>query len=175
MPCSLSERWSIRSSIPNYPLKTGEIISCIGKPRTAKWAQTNFRHVLEKAGIDLPKLPRKKRNICLRCLRHTFIVRSLRKQDLAGIDNYEPAASISVYVGHHDLIETQRYMHMTAENAIDIINATNEYSKGMFPEICECQNSNTSQQNASQLKTQTEIIEYLRNECSKGMFPEAPN
>lgn len=108
---------------------------CTGKPRTPKWAQYRFRSVLAKAGIDLPELPRKQRNICLHCLRHTFIVRSFRKQDLAGIDNYDPAASISVYVGHLNLNGTQRYMHMTAENSIDIINATAEYSKGMFPEV----------------------------------------
>jgi integrase len=107
---------------------------CTGKPRTPKWAQLRFRAVLAEAGIDLPELPRKQRNICLHCLRHTFIVRSFRKQDLAGIDSYDPAASISVYVGHLNLTGTQRYLHMTAENSMDIINATAEYSKGMFPE-----------------------------------------
>jgi integrase len=110
---------------------------CTGRPRTPKWAQYRFRAVLAKTGIDLPELPRKQRNICLHCLRHTFIVRSFRKQDLAGIDSYDPAASISVYVGHLNLSGTQRYLHMTAENSIDIINATAEYSKGMFPEVPE--------------------------------------
>ena len=150
--------------------------NCIGKPRTVDWAQDSFRRVLGKAGIDLPELPRKQRNICLHCIRHTFIVRSFRKQDLAGIDNYDPAASISVYVGHSNLIGTQRYMHMTAENSIDIINATNEHSKGMFPEVRDEPNNTTKQQDILCLKPQTVIVqEDLKNECSKGMFPEVPH
>jgi integrase len=141
-----------------------------GKPRSAKWAQIKFREILIKAGIDSPELPTNQRNICLHCLRHTFIVCSFRKQDLMGIDNYDPAASISVYAGHLDLTGTQRYLHMTAENSIDIINATNEYSKGMFPSV-PVELNDTIEKEMSIITKQPEIsINY----GSKGMFPEVP-
>ena len=140
------------------------------KPRSRSWTQYPFSKILAKAGIDLLELPPGKRNICLHCLRHTFIVRSFRKQDLAGIDNYDPAASISVYVGHSNLTGTQRYVHMTAENSIDIINATNEYSKLMFPIA----------PNAPEVVAENETLiiseppEIEVNYCSTGMFPEVP-
>jgi integrase len=141
-----------------------------GKPRSGKWAHLKFRKVLSKAGIDLPELPPGQRNICLHCLRHTFIVRSFRKQDLAGVDNYNPAASLSVYAGHLNLNGTQRYLHMTAENSIDIINATNEYSKGMFPPVPN-ETDTVDENKMTAIKKPPEI---MINYCSKGMFPEVP-
>jgi len=126
--------------------------------------------VLSKAGIDMPTLPPRQRNICLHCLRHTFIVRSFRKQDLAGIDNYDPAASISVYVGHVKLYGTQRYLHMTAENSADIINATTEYSKGMFPSVPSEQDAASNDETPAVIKTHNFAI----NRCSTGMFPGIP-
>ncbi|MDR0821132.1 MAG: tyrosine-type recombinase/integrase [Oscillospiraceae bacterium] len=153
----------------------GKIRNCIGKPRTPKWAQEHFRRVLNNAGVDLPELPRKQRNICLHCLRHTFIVHSFRKQDLAGIDNYDPAASISVYVGHYGLTGTQRYLRMTAENSIDIINATNEYSKNMFPNPSDKVADIIEKPRSSAVSEAVQSEpEYTPNACSKGLFPEVP-
>ena len=140
-----------------------------GKPRSLSWGLKLFHKVLFKAGIDLPVLPPRQRNICLHCLRHTFIVHSFRKQDLAGIDNYDPAASISVYAGHMKLIGTQRYLHMTAENSIDIINATTEYSKGMFPLAPDEPNA-IEKETPEIIKTPEISINY----CSTRMFPEVP-
>jgi integrase len=145
------------------------------KPRSKEWARYNFRRTLEKAGISLQMLPRNRRNICPNCLRHTFMVRSLRKQDLAGTDIYGLATSISVYAGHRSLTGTQHYLHMTAENSIDIINATNGYSKGMFPVIKDESVDCVIRQRISQVNPNVEITEAnATNECSKGMFPEVP-
>jgi integrase len=141
-----------------------------GKPRGHAWALYSFHKALSKAGIDMPALPPRQRNICLHCLRHTFIVRSFRKQDLAGIDNYDPAASISVYVGHMKLYGTQRYLHMTAENSVDIINATTEYSKGMFPSVPSEQDDALKNETPAIIKTP----DFAVNNCSTGMFPEVP-
>ena len=140
------------------------------KPRSGSWTQYPFRNVLAKGRIDLLELPPGKRNICLHCLRHTFIVRSFRKQDLVGIDNYDPAASISVYVGHSNLTGTQRYVHMTAENSLDIINSTNEYSKQMFPIVLNA--PEVIVENETPAISEPPEIEV--NHCSTGMFPEVP-
>ncbi len=108
---------------------------CIGHPRHTSWAQNNFQKVLKKAGIDRQKTSAHDRGVCLHCLRHTFAVNSFRKQDLAGIDIYSHAPFLSLYLGHYELVESQKYLHMTAENSGDIIALTTEYSKGMFPEV----------------------------------------
>jgi integrase/recombinase XerD len=109
--------------------------NCIGCPRHPSWAQGNFQRVLKEAGIERHKHSEHDRGVCLHCLRHTFAINSFRKQDLAGIDNYQNAPLLSIYLGHYELKETQKYLHMTAENSDDIINLTAEYSRGLFPEV----------------------------------------
>jgi len=106
-----------------------------GERRSQTWVHSWFCWVLKKSGIDKPELPRYNRNICPHCLRHTFAVDSFRKQDLAGVDLYAAAPLLSTYLGHTKSSGTQRYLHMTAENNTDILNKTNNYTHGLFPEV----------------------------------------
>ena len=94
-----------------------------------------FNRTLELAGIEKPKLPRYRRNICLHCMRHCFAVNSFRKQDLAGVDMYSAAPLLSAYMGHTRMNGTETYLHMSAENSRDIIEKAAEYSKGLFPGV----------------------------------------
>jgi integrase len=110
-----------------------------GNRRDSVWAIEVFRRILDGAGIELispsdsPRL--RTRNICLNCLRHTFAVSSLRKQIAAGVDTYRSSPLLSIFLGHDNLDSTQKYLHMTAETAEDIFDATTEYTKGLFPEV----------------------------------------
>jgi len=106
-----------------------------GEQRSQVWARKWFLWCLKQAGIAVPDLPRYQRNICLHCLRHTFAVNSLRQQDLAGVDMYDAASLLATYLGHNKFQDTQRYLHMTAENSADIINKTSAYTQGLFPEV----------------------------------------
>jgi integrase len=106
-----------------------------GQIRDGCWARSLFQKLLNAAGIQTPQLSRYERGICLHCFRHTFAVNSLRAQDLAGNDIYSAAPLLSIYLGHAKLVETQRYLHMTAENSKDILSVTNKYSQGLFPEV----------------------------------------
>jgi len=106
-----------------------------GAARKRVWARTRFREVLTEAGITIPSLPPRSRNICLHCLRHTFAVHSLRMQCLCGIDQYSTAPAISVYLGHNNLMGTQKYLHMTAENSEDIWKITNALAKEIIPGV----------------------------------------
>jgi integrase len=99
------------------------------------WADKCFKRVLQDIGIYTQAITNSSRGICLHCLRHTFAVHSFRRQDLAGVDNYRDTPSLSLYLGHVRLTGTEKYLHMTAENSKDIIAVTNEYSKGLFPEV----------------------------------------
>jgi len=109
--------------------------NCIGNPRYPSWAQNNFQRILKEMGIEVTKHSPNERGACLHCIRHTFSVNSLRKQDLAGIDSYSAAPLLSIYLGHTKLAVTQRYLHMTAENSEDILSVTAGYTKGLFPEV----------------------------------------
>lgn len=106
-----------------------------GKIREQCWARALFRKLLATLNMERRDIPRYARGICLHCFRHTFAVSSLRKQELAGIDSYDASPLLSIYLGHAKLMETQRYLHMTAENAIDILAVTSEYAAEMFPEV----------------------------------------
>jgi len=94
-----------------------------------------FNKTLEAADIEKQDLPRYSRNICLHCLRHTMAVHSFRKQDLAGIDMYSASPLLSTFMGHDKVYGTEKYLHMAAENSVDIIEQTSAYSSGLFPEV----------------------------------------
>lgn len=106
-----------------------------GKVHEQCWARELFRKLLATLNMERVNLPKYARGICLHCFRHTFAVSSLRKQELAGIDSYDVSPLLSIYLGHVKLMETQRYLHMTAENSIDILTATSKYAVGIFPEV----------------------------------------
>jgi len=106
-----------------------------GEQRSQCWASTWFQWCIEAAGIAKPNLPRYNRNICLHCLRHTFAVDALCKQDRAGADMYDAASFLSTYMGHNNIYSTQRYIHLSEQNSADIVSQNNAYTKGLFPEV----------------------------------------
>lgn len=109
--------------------------NCIGKPRSPSWAHRNFERILNAIGIVRSGHIPNAREVCLHCLRHTFAVHSFRKQDLAEVDQHRSMPLLSIYLGHYSLTSTEKYLHMTSENSIDVLNKTNEYSKGLFPGV----------------------------------------
>jgi len=70
-----------------------------------------FRNVLIRLGIRKPEdLKKHERGPCLYNLRHTFIIDSFRQLNEKGISLDDTFSYLSVYVGHFDLTETQRYL-----------------------------------------------------------------
>ena len=106
-----------------------------GEPHTGVMFRFWFNRTLEAAGIEKLSLPRYSRNICPHCMRHTFAVHSFRNQDRAGADMYVASPFLSAYMGHYNILGTEKYLHMTAENSTDIIEKTMEYTSGLFPEV----------------------------------------
>ena len=136
MDASLTEIVNRYCLVLDHSLKDPFLFATVdGLARKRLWARTRFREVLAEAGINIPSLPPRCRNICLHCLRHTFAVHSMRMQQLSGIDLYSTAPSFSVYLGHYNLTGTQKYLHMTAENSEDIWRITNKLAKEIFPEV----------------------------------------
>jgi integrase len=107
-----------------------------GQAKSPNWAQSLFYKVVAAAGLERYKMPGDSRhNICLHSFRHTFAVDSFRQQDIAGIDNYRIVPLLSIYLGHEKLLGTQKYLHMSDENAKDILRATDCIAKQIFPEV----------------------------------------
>jgi integrase len=107
-----------------------------GLAKSKNWAQSLFYKLAEAAGLERYKMPEDSRyNICLHSFRHTFTVDSFRQQDIAGIDNYRTVPLLSIYLGHDNLLNTQKYLHMSDANSEDILSATSRISKQIFPEV----------------------------------------
>ena len=48
---------------------------------------------------------------------------------------YSASPLLSVFMGHAKIYGTENYLHMSAENSVDIIEKTAAYSSGLFPEV----------------------------------------
>jgi integrase len=105
-----------------------------GKHRHKDTVDRRFKQIVQAAGIEVEYL-RGNRKVGVHCLRHTFAVHSFRKQDKAGIDNYRTTPSLSLYLGHDRLLETQRYLHNAMEVSEDIWNITSRMAKSIFPGV----------------------------------------
>ena len=105
-----------------------------GKCRHTSSVDRHFKQIVQSSGIEVAH-PNMIRKIGVHCLRHTFVVHSFRKQDKSGIDNYRTTPSLSLYIGHDSLLETQRYLHNAAEVIEDIWNATSAMAKSIFPRV----------------------------------------
>jgi len=141
--------------------------------RSKQWAEEGFDQLLKIIEIEKVSTNDGERGVCLHCLRHTFTVHSIRQQELAGIDNYDAAPSISIYLGHCNMNGTQKYLHMTAEISKDIIDTTNAYSTEMFPSV-PIENCSVVPIESAISKITPPIQEILKNEYSAGIFPKVP-
>lgn len=108
--------------------------SFIGHPRSPQWARGNFSRIIKCAGISI-YTPRGQRSICPHCLRHTFVDHAILKQNTNGVNSYSILPIISVYLGHENLTETQRYIHLTSDISDLIIQKTAQAYENIFPEI----------------------------------------
>ena len=106
-----------------------------GNSRSKGWVEWYWDKVLMETDIEIPELSPHSRNICLHCFRHTFAVNSLRMNETTAIEGVDITPLLSVYLGHKHLTGTQVYLHMTAENAEDILKTTRTYAKEIFPEV----------------------------------------
>jgi integrase len=105
-----------------------------GKHRHKSTVDIHFKQIVQASGIEIAYL-HSNRKVGVHCLRHTFVVHSFHKQDKAGIDNYRTTPSLSIYIGHDSLLETQRYLHNAAGVIEDIWSATSAMAKSIFPEV----------------------------------------
>ena len=77
----------------------------------------------------------KTRGPCLHCLRHYFVINSLRKLIAEGIpiDNYIPY--LSIYLGHDSLDETEKYLKFSPDIFTDEVELFSESILDILPEV----------------------------------------
>ena len=94
-----------------------------------------FSRVLKKAGISLPGIKKHQRGPCIHCLRHAFAHRSFRNGVKDGWAVSDQIPWLSIYLGHNDLQETERYLRSSSELYCDETCSFESYSEEFFPEV----------------------------------------
>jgi integrase len=96
-------------SVPSAPL----FVSSNGSGFARDTAEKSFRRLRTAVGLSRPGPPRCQPR--LHDLRHTFAVHRLLAWYKAGEDVQRLLPQLATYLGHRDLVSTQRYLTMTPE------------------------------------------------------------
>lgn len=93
-----------------------------------------FALILKKAGITVPK-GKYERGPCFHCLRHTFVLRAFKQLEDMGVDTDNAIPYLSIYLGHNNLKETERYMKFTNDMFVDEFQKFASFTESVFPEV----------------------------------------
>lgn len=98
------------------------------------WAECMFKKLLEDAGI-YTRPAGYTRGPCLHCFRHLFAVRSFAQAEQAGRPVNDSVPFLSVYLGHCDITETEKYLKFSSDMFPENTGLFESYSAGIFPEV----------------------------------------
>ena len=94
-----------------------------------------FEQVLKRAGITYIREKRNDRGPSLHCLRHTFVLNSLKKSAKSGRPFNEYTPFLSTYLGHSSLRETDKYLRFSYELYDEAIASIDTYTSNFYPEV----------------------------------------
>ncbi len=104
-------------------------------PLSTQQAQHCFEKILHRAQIDFSARQWHERGPCLHCLRHVFAFKSFAQIEQNGRRIDDAVPYLSIYLGHDNLNETQKYLKFSAELYPDALAKFEKYSDGIFPEV----------------------------------------
>lgn len=99
--------------------------------------RNRFNQVLRLAGISLEGRNFQERGPCMHCFRHRFVFKSFQQLEAAGIRVDDSVPILSVYLGHYDLMETEKYMKFSSQLFPDELGKFESFSDGFFPDTGE--------------------------------------
>lgn len=103
-----------------------------GNPPSQSWIQRWFTIVLKKSGIKQIHQHPNERGICPHCIRHTFTFRSFQNFG----DTFENTVPfLSTYLGHANIMETDRYLRFSYELYSEAHEKISQYTENVFPEV----------------------------------------
>jgi integrase len=70
----------------------------------------------------------------MHCLRHRFVFKAFRQLESLGIRVDDAVPFLSVYLGHYDLSETEKYMKFSATLFPEELEKFDSFSEGFFPD-----------------------------------------
>lgn len=104
------------------------------EPLTRGDIGSRFRDTLVQAGIRKPGNTNHKRGPCLHCLRHRFVLLAIKQLLKADIRLEDTIPYLSIFLGHDDLTETEKYLKFYADLFPEELEKFFGSSDGMYPD-----------------------------------------
>lgn len=93
-----------------------------------------FRTLLRESGLYVPGKPHS-RGQCLHCFRHYFAIHSFAQAEKNGRPADDSVPFLSVYLGHHDMDETEKYLKFRGDMFPEYTELFEDYAAGVFTEV----------------------------------------
>lgn len=106
-----------------------------GLPYSNSWAERWFSVVLHRARITYHRKNQHDRGPCLHCMRHTYVFQTLLDSGIAEDSFSELVPILSTYLGHENILETDRYLRFSYELFGKAHACINRYTEDIFPEV----------------------------------------
>jgi len=91
-----------------------------------------FCRILEECGLASTRSKKNERKLCIHCIRHTYVVYSIKHLRNQGISIDDTFPYLSVYMGHASLYDTQKYMKFSAELFPEETSRFDSYSTDVY-------------------------------------------
>ena len=72
---------------------------------------------------------------CLHCFRHYFAIHSFAQAEQNGRPAEDSVPFLSVYLGHHDMDETEKYLKFSGDMFPEYIELFEDFASGVFAEV----------------------------------------
>jgi len=105
------------------------------RPFTNRQVQTWFSEILRRANIDQRERTRYERRACLHCLRHLFVLKSMRQLEAAGHPVDLNDLRLPTYLGHECLLDTDQYMKFSGAQIPESLDAFETFTAGIIPRV----------------------------------------
>lgn len=106
---------------PDFPLSRGT-------------ARHLFHGILVETGIYIQPEPHT-RGQCLHCFRHLFAIKAFAQAERLGYSTDDSVPYLSVYLGHRDLDETEKYLKFSSDIFPEHTDMFESYAAGVFSEV----------------------------------------
>ena len=93
-----------------------------------------FRTLLRETGLYVPGKPHS-RGQCLHCFRHYFAIHSFAQAEKNGRPADDSVPFLSVYLGHHDMDETEKYQKFSGDMFPEYTRLFEDYAADVFTEV----------------------------------------
>lgn len=95
---------------------------------------SRFRDLLLETGLYVPGKAHS-RGQCLHCFRHYFAIHSFVQAEKNGRPTDESVPFLSVYLGHHDMDETEKYLKFSGDMFPEYMGLFEDYAASVFTEV----------------------------------------